>query len=486
MRQDAGSYRRLWRVPTTFAPVASCHPPPTSDNVGARARALTGEATVDQYDTIVIGAGIAGLTAGRLLSRAGRQVVVLEARDRVGGRVCTDRSDGHVTDLGASWIHGILDSPVAAAVEAFGMRTMEFTVGGYQPDSRPIAYYGPSGARLTDAAARAFADDIRTLDATLAPIVAASAPDASYRDVTEEALAQLRWDDDRAQRVREYLEHRSEEQYGAWIEDMAAHNLDDDTIDGDEVVFPDGYDRLATHLAGGLDIRLAHVVSRVEWSTDGVTVTTDRGVFTADTAVVTVPIGVLKSDTFSIEPELPDAVAGALSRLTMNAFEKVVLRFAEKFWDDDVYVVRQQGDEARRWHSWYDLTPMHDEPTLLTFAAGPTAVEIRMRSDAEVVESVLEQLRRLYGDRVAAPTSAIITHWQDDPFSHGSYAFMMVGSTTGDHDALAEPIGEVLHLAGEATWTDDPATVPGAMHSGHRAAERILQRDVPIEMAWTD
>ena len=243
---------------------------------------------------------------GVVLTDAGRRVVVLEARDRIGGRVWTDRADGLVTDLGASWIHGIVDSPVFAAAEAFGMRTVEFTVGGYQPDSRPIAYYGPDGERLTDAAAQRHIHDIHAADTTLVEVVAASAPDASYRDVTEAALARQGWDAERTQRVREYLEHRSEEQYGAWIEDLAAHGLDDDSIDGDEVVFPDGYDRLPAHLAEGLDVRLGHVVSRVQWSGDGVAVTTDRGTLTADAAVVTVPVGVLRSEGFVVDPPLPE------------------------------------------------------------------------------------------------------------------------------------------------------------------------------------
>ncbi len=442
-----------------------------------------------EIDTIVVGAGIAGLTAARLLQGAGQRVVVLEARNRVGGRVWSDRSDGHVTDRGASWIHGITDSPVFAAVTAFGMPTVEFTVGGYQPDSRPIAHYSPAGTRLTADDAARYVADIHAVDAALRGAIAASDRDASYRDATEVALAEVadadEWDDERAQRVREYLEHRSEEQYGAWIDDLAAHGLDDDQVDGDEVVFPHGYDALATGLAAGLDIRLESVVSRVAWGAEGVSVTTSAGTLAARAAVVTVPIGVLQSSGFEIAPALPPEVAEPLSRLRMNAFEKVFLRFDERFWDPDVYAIRQQGEEGRWWHSWYDLTALDDTPTLLTFAAGPAATATREWTDAEVTASVMVQLRRLYGADIPDPVGIVRTDWQSDPWAgYGSYAYMTVGSDTSDHDALATPIGGVLHLAGEATWTNDPATVTAALCSGHRAAENVLGRPVPIERAW--
>lgn len=435
---------------------------------------------MNTFDTVVIGAGVSGLTTARLLTQAGQRVVVLEARDRVGGRLWTDRSNGTITDRGASWIHGINNSPLADLTNALGMKAIEFTVGGYQPNSRPIAHYSPAGTRLSDAEVEAYVADIHTVDAQLAELIAVSAPGTSYGEAAEATLAQQGWDAERTMRVREYLRHRSEEQYGVWIDKLDAHGLDDDSIDGDEVVFPDGYDVLAHRLGDGLDVRLEHVVSRVEWSAAGVTVTTNHGDFTAARAVVTVPVGVLKSPDFTITPPLPEPVAGALDRLEMNNFEKVFLRFPQKFWDEGVYAIRQQGEAGEWWHSWYDLTALHGEPTLLTFAAGPCAIATREWDESAIVDSILEALRRLYGDRVMEPIQVDITDWQDDPYAHGSYAYMTVGSTPEDHDLLATPVGGVLHIAGEASWTDDPATVTAALLSGHRAAENILDRAVSL------
>lgn len=436
------------------------------------------------FDTLIVGAGIAGLTAARILADAGRHVVVLEARDRVGGRVWTSRSDGEVLDYGASWIHGVDGNPLADAVEAYGMRTVEFTVGSYQPDGRPIAYYSPTGTRLSDEAAERFASDVHFVSARLASTIAESAPMTSFGDAVEATLGELGWDEQRSARVREFLQHRSEEQLGVWLYDLDAHGLDDDAIEGDEVVFPDGYDELATHLARGLDVRRQHVVTRVRWAPDGVVAETDQGEFSSDRIVVTVPIGVLKSPEFVIDPPLPPPLSRALDRLEMNAFEKVFLRFPEKFWDQDVYAIRQQGVAGRWWHSWYDVSAAHGSPTLLTFAAGPCARDTRHWSDARIADSVLDALRGLYGDRVLRPDGIHVTRWQDDPFSHGSYSYMTVGSVPEDHDDLSTPVEDVMHLAGEATWTDDPATVTAALKSGHRAAERILGRTVPFEDIW--
>lgn len=436
------------------------------------------------FDTLIVGAGIAGLTAARILAGQGQRVVVLEARDRVGGRVWTSRSDGEIVDFGASWIHGVDGNPVADVARAFGMRTVEFTVGSYQPDGRPIAYYSPTGTRLSDEATQRFVSDIYVFNEQFATTIAASEANTSFGEAVETTFTQLKWGDDRAMRVREFLRHRTEEQLGVWLDDLDAHGLDDDAIDGDEVVFPDGYDELATHVAQGLDVRLEHVVTRVTWTPRGATAETGHGAFSADRIVVAVPIGVLKSPEFVIDPPLPEHHSQAVDRLEMNAFEKVFLRFPHKFWDDDVYAIRQQGEAGRWWHSWYDVSDVHGSPTLLTFAAGPCARGTREWSDEQIANSVLDALRGLFGDRVSEPDRIHVTRWQDDPYSRGSYSYMTVGSDRKDHDDLSLPIEDVLYLSGEATWTDDPSTVTGALKSGHRTAEQILGRRVPYDTLW--
>ena len=141
-----------------------------------------------------------------------------------------------------------------------------------------------------------------------------------------------------------------------------------------------------------------------------VTVRTSAGAeFAADHAVVTVPVGVLQSADLTIEPALPERHAAALSRLRMNAFEKVFLRFSHRFWDEGVYAIRQQGPEGAWWHSWYDLTPLHDSPTLLTFAAGPAAVATRAR-EQPMREAVRVDYRSRFGQqrerRIEAETRA--------------------------------------------------------------------------------
>ena len=434
-----------------------------------------------EFDTIVIGAGMSGTTSARMLADAGQRVVVLEGRDRVGGRMHSDHSAGFSVDRGASWIHGIDGSPLWELVQALDIPTLEYTVGSFQAGGRPIENFDGDGRRMDEAATAQWVADVDAADAALAEEIAASSPGDTYLDVTERALDRSGFAPERIDEVREFFRHRVEEQCGAWIGDLDAHGLDEDAIDGDEVIFPRGYDELPRRIGAGLDIRLEHTVTAVIRSTDGVTVSTAHGDFTAERVIVTVPLGVLKAGHIAFDPALPDDVTGPIDRLGMGVFNKVFLQFPERFWNEESYVLRALGEAGEHWHSWYDVSAVSGIPTLLTFAAGPFGRRMQALPDDEVVTDVVAALRRLYGDAVGDPIAHWITHWGDDRFSVGSYSHLALGSSHHDHDALAGPVDGVLHFAGEATWGDEPATVGAAYYSGHRAAERILGR--PVDLA---
>lgn len=432
------------------------------------------------FDTIVIGAGMSGVTCARMLADAGQRVVLLEARERVGGRMHTDRSAGFPVDLGASWVHGIAGSPLWDLVEALGIPTVEYTVGSFQAGGRPMEHFDGEGRRMDAAATARWVAEVEAADRLVAEEIAAAAAGDSYLDVTERALDRSGLDPERIDEIREFFRHRVEEQCGAWIGDLDAHGLDEDAIEGDEVIFPRGYDELPRRIAAGLDVRLGHTAVLVRRSDAGVAVVTDRGEFTSDTVVVTVPLGVLQSGSIAFEPPLPDPVAAPVRRLGMGVFNKLFLQFPERFWSEGSYVLRALGEPGEHWHSWYDVSAVSGRPTLLTFAAGPFGRRIQELPDEAVMADAVSALRSLYGDAVADPSAHWITRWGLDPHSRGSYSHLPVGASHHDHDASAGPVDGVLHFAGEATWGEEPATVGAALYSGHRAAERILGRPVDL------
>ncbi|PRA83136.1 NAD(P)/FAD-dependent oxidoreductase [Microbacterium sp. MYb66] len=433
------------------------------------------------FDTIVVGAGMSGLTSARMLADAGQRVVVLEGRDRIGGRMRTDRSAGFPVDLGASWIHGIEDSPLWDLVHALRIPAIEYTVGSFQVGGRPIQNFDGDGRPMDAAATAEWIADVEAADLLLVEEIGSSSPGDTYLDVTERALDRSGLSPERIDDIREYFRHRVEEQCGAWIGDLDAHGLDEDAIDGDEVIFPRGYDELPRRIGAGLDIRLDARVTHVVRSAGGMVVRTGSEEFTADRVIVTVPLGVLQAGSITFDPALPDEVAGPIERLGMGVFNKVFLQFPERFWDEESYVLRALGEAGEHWHSWYDVSAVSGIPTLLTFAAGPFGRRMQELPDDDVVADVLRALRVLFGDAVGEPLAHWITHWGHDEFSNGSYSHLALGSTHHDHDALAGPVDGVLHFAGEATWGDEPATVGAALYSGRRAAERILDR--PVDLA---
>lgn len=423
---------------------------------------------------VVIGAGLAGLACARELHDAGREVVVLEARDRLGGRAWTDTSLGLPVDLGASWIHGHRRNPLWRLARKHDIPT-ELT------DYEALGLYDERGRLPAPTAREAielawwlyeWAERLchrhprEARDISLAAAMGRDLGRGGGLDLSEPrsfdwALNALKLDEgiDAAQLSLRYFE-------------------DDAPFGGDDYFLLDGFRRVVRVLARELDVRTGCVVERITWREgEGASVHTAGEVFEAEQVVVTLPLGVLAAGDVAFEPALPGWKQEAIERLGVGVLDKIVLAFDEVFWRrEDTIIARLH--EPRRAAAWVlNLHAFTGRPLLVGFLGGDEAREAERSSDEELVAAFIEDLREIFADRdVPEPTDWLVTRWAQDPFARGAYAHIPVGSSGAFYDRLAEPVGEgALLFAGEATCRDHPATAHGALISGRRAAEEILR-----------
>lgn len=403
---------------------------------------------------VVIGAGMAGLAAARRLADAGVSVTVLEARTRIGGRTWTDSSLGVPVDLGAAWFHGTEGNPLVDIAEEVGVRTVA-------TDFENVVVLA-DGAAVPAAQVEAAVGDWPTVFEDLYAAAGSAGPQASVAD----ALAPLVDLDDPL--VQWCTASTINAEYAADPMELSLRWFGQEgELDGPDVLLPGGYIQLVEHLARGLEIRLGAPVERIGYDDTGVRIQTPQGPVEADRAIVTVPLGVLKADVIAFDPPLPEAKRGAIERLGFGLLDKVVLRFAEPFWPPEPDMIGIAGRDQ----------PVSDLVNGLRFTGVPLLVGLRGGTNARVREEHSDET--IVADVVASlrapdPVDAVVTRWAADPYARGSYSFLAVGSSPEDQQALAEPVGDQLGFAGEATHEEFFATVHGAYLSGLREADRIL------------
>lgn len=343
-------------------------------------------ATRPARPVVVIGAGLAGLAAARRLRDADQAVVVVEGRDRIGGRTVTDRSLGVPVDLGAAWIHGTTDNPMTALVRSTGG---EWKVS----DSGSASTIGPDGRALTTAESDAVWRDVRR---------AVRRSRDAWDEETDSAVAE--WTDPllaamparRRLLVRLELERSLEHEFGGPLDRLSAWEHDEGApISGPEVLLRSGHAPVVRHVARGLDIRTSVTVARVEHSATGVrVVTADGDRIEGSAAVCTVPLGVLQAGGLVFDPPLPAAQRRAIGRLAMGNLDKVVLRFPRRFWPDVDYLGITRQDS--RFIEWVPLHRVVGAPVIVGFTAADAARGLADLDDRAVVAAALAALRAAF------------------------------------------------------------------------------------------
>jgi monoamine oxidase len=441
--------------------------------------------TSSRTDVVIIGAGAAGLAAARALHEQDIDVVVLEARERIGGRILTlhDPNTPVPIELGAEFVHGaaedlqpILHEAGLSSIDVSGRR---WHVVGSQ--LRPLDDYWE---RLEKVMARL--DGKRRPDRPFSDFLAARP--GGRRLALERRLA--------LQFVEGF--------HAADPDRISERALADGGTPGDDVRerrigrVVAGYDHVVDALAAPLGdrVRRSAIVTRIRWAPGNVSIEARhpdgraRPAISARAAIVTVPVGVLKSgsaDTGAIEfdPELSSKRA-ALEHLAMASVVRIVLRLSERFWASEWFAKqsgRPEQDTLAFLHTtddkfpiWWTAYPVR-APVLVGWHGGPGASALAQLASEEIERAAITSLASQLGIAPRTMRSMVegawMHDWEHDPFARGVYSYQTVGGIDAP-SALAKPLRGTLFFAGEATDAEGrTGTVHGAIATGHRAAEEV-------------
>jgi len=420
---------------------------------------------------VVLGAGAAGLACARSLVTAGRAVVILEARSRIGGRLLTREGPGVPIELGGEFVHGtapisfeLLRAANVAAIDV-GQGSFSFGEGALREDEDPF-----------EVAARTLS---RARDLPADQSVAAFLSTAGEREA--QVTRMLVEGFDAADPARAGVLAIAHE----WCDDQSGQTSRQFRPLG-------GYPPLLRTLRAALEAArtmlllncVVHAVRRdrdaVEvWATDGAGAALQ---VRARAAVVTFSVGVLQAGVPVFEPPLPAPTLEALSLLAMGPVVKLGLVFQTAFWEtlaDGRYrdtAFFHAGDGA--FPTFWTQLPVR-APLLIAWAGGPKADALHAFDEPARVRAALDDLRVLFGEASDPHREFVAAYqhdWQRDPYARGAYSYALVGGAQA-REALTEPIDERIFLAGEATASAaESGTVAGALQSGTRAATQVLAR----------
>lgn len=421
-----------------------------------------------QYEVIVIGAGMSGLSAAASLIAAGKEVLVLEGRDRVGGRMSPGDLSGQRVDLGAQWLEGTKGNPIVSLCQKFNVSHVQTRNKIWLFDGQGQKISSSKYAKAERLAEKVLQKTSRFVDAdeygdSLGAAIDSVLDKQSY---DSETLALVNW----------YLETEigSDEAANIHAISLSAYWHGEDTFSGSDRLFPNSYAELAEKFAENLPIKLHQSVQRISYQDTQVSVETDSGIYSAQQVIVTLPLGVLKNNTVQFIPPLPEEKLRAIASLGMGLANKVILRFPKVFWPKNTDYFGYAGTVPGKFCAWVNHYPYSGQAILSLWSHGEFAEQLENLAEHECVALAMDVLKKAFAKKALEPVASIVTRWRNDSFAGGSYSFLPPGCSRMHFSALASPIDDRVFFAGEATEAIHTATVHGAYLSGQRAAQEVI------------
>ncbi|XP_024994103.1 probable polyamine oxidase 2 isoform X2 [Cynara cardunculus var. scolymus] len=354
---------------------------------------------------IVIGGGFAGIAAARALYDASFRVILLESRERIGGRVCTDYSFGFPIDLGASWLHGVCkENPLAPLIGRLGLplyRTSGDNSVLYDHDLESYALFDTDGNQVPQELVSQVGQTFESILEETNKVREELSEDSSIQHAISIVF-------ERNPKLRlEGLPHKVLQWYLCRMEGWFAADADtislkcwdkEELLPGGHGLMVRGYQPVINTLAKGLDIRVGHRVTKINRRNNGVKVTVENGkTFFADAVIVAVPLGVLKSNTIKFEPRLPEWKEEAIADLGVGIENKIVLHFERVFWPNVEFlgVVAETSYGCSYFLNLYKAT---GHAVLVYMPAGKLAKDIEKMSDEAAASFAFTQLKKILPD----------------------------------------------------------------------------------------
>ncbi|WP_053435924.1 FAD-dependent oxidoreductase [Sporosarcina globispora] len=421
-------------------------------------------------NVVIVGAGISGLAAAAHLSKKGMNVTVLEGRNRIGGRIWTDRSiDNIPLDMGASWVHGIKGNPIYDLAKK---NKIDTSITNY--DSHLIFNF--NGDELSESEEIRLEKQSEKFVKFIEEQRSNLHQDRSLTSFINHFIKEEDLSKKEQMLLNYYVNTTIEHEYSGSSYNLSALNFDSgEELSGEDVIFPNGYDQIIQLLIKDINIKLNESIYKINYEKDFVKVYSDKSLFSADYVIITVPLGVLQKNDILFIPELPERKRKAINKLGMGILNKIYVKFPNAFWSKKPHLLGYVSEDKGQWGEFLNIYHYLNEPILLALNAGDFGNVVENRHDKEIISELMIILRKIFGPSIPNPISWKITRWGKDRFSYGSYSFIKVGASVEDYKILSESVNNKLFFAGEATVTDFPTTVHGAYLSGIREANKILE-----------